>query len=113
MKNLIAPIGHGRRIIASWLAGPTYVDQIPRPQRREEEGMEPESSVLFAHGSVAMPRMVGTLERAKRLAHDDARRAGTAQPVLAVHLRNPELAVEVLGYMGPDGAYEDLRAIDG
>ena len=66
-------------------------------------------SVLFAHGSIAMPRMVDTLERAKQLAHDDARRTGTAQPVLAVDLHHPESAVTILGYVQPNGSYEELE----
>lgn len=65
-------------------------------------------SVLFAHGNIAMPRMVDSLERAKQLAHGDARRTGTAQPVLAVDLHHPNSAVQVLGYVQPNGDYKEL-----
>lgn len=69
--------------------------------------MNPEP-ILFAHGNIAMPRIVDSLERAKQLAAEDARRSSTPQPVLAVDLHHPERPVTVLGHVRPDGSYQDL-----
>lgn len=82
------------------LAGPAHcLDPVGK-----ERGMNTDP-LLFGHGSIAMPRMVGSLQRAKQLAAQDAQRSGQPEPVLAVDLDHPELAVEVLGYMHPDGSY--------
>lgn len=69
-----------------------------------------QDSPLFAHGSIAMPRMVGSLRQAQRLAADDARRSGRPEPVLSVDLRHPERAVEILGYMRADGTYQEVQS---
>lgn len=66
-----------------------------------------QDSPLFAHGSIAMPRMVGSLQQAQRLAADDAKKSGRPEPVLSVDLRHPERAVEIVGYVSPDGIYQE------
>jgi len=55
--------------------------------------------------------MVGSLQQAQRLAGDDARKSGRPEPVLSVDLSHPERAVEVVGYVSPDGTYQQVHRV--
>ena len=65
-------------------------------------------SPLFAHGNPAMPFFVASLEQAKQRARQDAVRRGERQAVLLVDLHHPDQSIVVLGYMNPDGGYEEI-----
>ena len=67
-------------------------------------------STLFAHGSPAMPMMVDSYERAMKRALADATRRQEPQAILVVDLEHPEQAVEILGYVYPDGSYREVAA---
>ena len=64
--------------------------------------------VVYAYGLPSQPRIVATLEHARRRAADEAETRRAPQFVMRIDLARGDLPPEILGQANADGTYEDI-----